>query len=116
MNDSAWYSLGVSPRNASDISAANSGVRLAKKPANVGPAAATPAPQQRYAITAGPTATNTSAMASGQPQTTGCVPSAHSPAAKTADQATPKAIWPIRKYAQLARSWVGSLGRASIQL
>jgi len=42
-----WYQCGASFRKAADISAANSGVRLAKNPATCGPTRCTPAPQQR---------------------------------------------------------------------
>jgi NADP-dependent 3-hydroxy acid dehydrogenase YdfG len=46
-NATPWYQCGMSFRNAADISAANSGVRLVKNPATCGPARCTPAPQQR---------------------------------------------------------------------
>ena len=46
-NATAWYRRGNSPRNAAESSAANSGVRLAKKPAMLGPTRCTPMPQQR---------------------------------------------------------------------
>ena len=39
-NASPWYRRGASPRNSADSRAANSGVRLLKKPAIVGPACA----------------------------------------------------------------------------
>jgi len=40
----AWYSRGISPSSVADMSAANRGVRLLKKPATVGPTRATPIP------------------------------------------------------------------------
>ena len=97
--------------------AVNSGVRLAKKPATAGPARATPAPQARNAISAGPTAMKSSAATTGPLHAIWPLPSAHSPAANRPDQNRPKTTCAIRKADQSARIAFGSLvGCASIQL
>ncbi|MNN79513.1 hypothetical protein D3C81_1961660 [compost metagenome] len=96
--------------------AANSGVRLAKKPATVGPTLCTPRPQQRKAMMAGPIATNISAATKDQLQSIYKSPSAHSPAVNTQDQATPKATCANRKAAQSLRICSGSFGSVSSQL
>jgi 3-oxoacyl-[acyl-carrier protein] reductase len=108
-----WYPCGASPRKAADISAANSGVRLEKKPAMFGPdalhaqAPAAVGHHRRADADEGQGGKQRPA----QVDVRGV--SDHSPAANSARPASPNTICAIRNAAQSRGSPDGSPGASS---
>src|SRR6266508_2020327 len=112
---------GGSPSNAADISAAKTGVRFEKNAATAGPAAATPSAQQRYAITAGPIATYSTATTSHADHCTfRCGDTAASTPAAAAAHAKPNIVCKSRNSAHVhfghAPPTSRAGGRASIHV